>query len=414
MNLIKFLHEIEESDRPHVGGKCLALSVMAHKGMNVPSAVAVCAEAYDQYISYTGLRDRILIEINRKHFKDMRWEEIWDTSLRIRNLFLNNPMPDMLSETLRHSLSSVFSDTAVVVRSSALEEDTAAASFAGLHDSYVNIKGVDSILHHIRLVWASLWSDAALLYRQELGLDIEKSSMAVVIQEIVYGEKSGVAFGKNPNDDSQSVIEAVYGLNQGLVDGTVEPDRWILEQEAGTIVSHTAAQRRKAITPMKEGVGLTSLTLERANTPPLTTDELKKVFELVHRAQQIFGSPQDVEWTSNRDTLYVLQSRPITSGLAGGDEDKRPWYMSLHRSFENLKILRRKIEEDLLPSMIQEATLLSRQDLQELSDSELSEVVTRRAERYNHWIGVYWKEFIPFAHGIRLFGVFYNDTVSPC
>jgi Phosphoenolpyruvate synthase/pyruvate phosphate dikinase len=414
MNLIKSFNEIEESDRPHVGGKCLALSRMVvHNEMNVPDAVVVCAEAYNQYISLTGLHERILIEINRKDFKDMRWEEIWDTSLRIRNMFLNSPIPDMLYESLRHPLKARFSDTAVVVRSSALEEDTAAASFAGLHESYVNIKGIESILHHIRLVWASLWSDAALLYRQELGLDIQKSSMAVVIQEIVYGQKSGVAFGKNPNDDSQSVIEAVYGLNQGLVDGTVEPDRWILERETGMIVSHTPAQRSKAIVPMKEGVQLNSLSSELANIPPLTTDELNKIFELVHRAEQIFGSPQDVEWTWNRNMLYVLQSRPITSGKAEGDQDKRPWYLSLHRSFDNLKLLRRKIEEDLIPSMIQEASLLGQQDLRQLSDSELAEEVNRRAERYNYWLGVYWKEFIPFAHGIRLFGVFYNDTVSP-
>ena len=413
MNLIDPLHEIQESDKPHVGGKCLALSRMAHRGMKVPTAVAVRAEAYDQYITLTGLRDRILIEINRKHFKNMRWEEIWDTSLRVRNLFLNNPIPDMLYDSLKHPLKALFSDTAVVVRSSALEEDTAAASFAGLHESYVNIKGIDSILHHIRLVWASLWSDAALLYRQELGLDIEKSSMAVVVQEIVYGEKSGVAFGKNPNDGTQSVIESVYGLNQGLVDGTVEPDRWILERKTGTVVSHTSAQRSKAIVAMKEGVGLASLSLEQANTPPLSADELKNVFELVHRAEQIFGTPQDVEWTWNRNILYVLQSRPITSGIAEDEQDRRPWYLSLHRSFDNLKILRKKIEEDLIPSMIQEATLLGKQVICELSDSELAEEITRRAERYNYWLGVYWKEFIPFAHGIRLFGVFYNDTVSP-
>ena len=86
---------------------------------------------------------------------------------------------------------------------------------------------MDALLEHIRLVWASLWSDAALLYRRELGLDVESSAMAVVVQEIVPGNRSGVVFGINPNDRAQSVVEAVYGLNEGLVSGQVEPDRWI-------------------------------------------------------------------------------------------------------------------------------------------------------------------------------------------
>ena len=137
-----------------------------------------------------------------------------------------------------------FGDRPTVVRSSAPDEDAASSSFAGLHESYLNIRGSDAILEHVRKVWASLWSDAALLYRKELGLDVEKSTMAVVIQEIVRGDRSGVAFSINPVDDSQGVVESVYGLNQGLVDGVVEPDRWILDRSEQTIVSHVAAERK--------------------------------------------------------------------------------------------------------------------------------------------------------------------------
>ena len=136
-----------------------------------------------------------------------------------------------------------FSNKAVVVRSSALDEDGSAASFAGLHESFVNIRGVESILKHVHLVWASLWSDAALLYRQEIGLSVEKSAMAVVVQELIAGERSGVAFTRNPNAASQGVVESVHGLNQGLVDGIVEPDRWILDRKTREIISHTPAQR---------------------------------------------------------------------------------------------------------------------------------------------------------------------------
>ena len=122
--------------------------------------------------------------------------------LRIRNLFIRTPIPRDLRSFLEVFFESELSGKPLVVRSSAPGEDSLPTSFAGLHESYVNIQGEDSILEHIRLVWASLWSDRALLYRQELGLDVEKSSMAVVIQKLISGDRSGVAFGKNPNDPS--------------------------------------------------------------------------------------------------------------------------------------------------------------------------------------------------------------------
>jgi pyruvate,water dikinase len=115
------------------------------------------------------------------------------------------------------------------------------------------VAGEASILKHIRLVWSSLWSDSALLYRQEIGLDVEKSSMAVVVQETVAGDRSGVVFTRNPNDESQGVIESVYGLNQGLVDGDVEPDRWLMDRSRNTIVSHTTPERKYWIIPSQSG-----------------------------------------------------------------------------------------------------------------------------------------------------------------
>jgi len=343
----------------------------------------------------------------------MRWEEMWDAALRIRNMFLRTPIPADLLTTLRPPIAERFSDKAVVVRSSAPGEDSAKASFAGLHESYVNVRGTESILEHVRLVWASLWSDAALLYRQELGLDVERSEMAVVIQEIVVGEQSGVAFGKNPNDPSQAVIEAVYGLNQGLVDGTVEPDRWILDRETGQKITHTAVRHDKMIVPSPEGVRLESCPAEQWDKPPLDDDKVSRVFGLVIEAEGLFGAPQDVEWTFKDDTLYVIQSRPITTRSADDGEDKKSWYLSLRRSFDNLKALRRKIETELIPAMIDEAGRLTTPDPAALSDRDLAGEIQRRSRIYRGWVDVYWSEFIPFAHGARLFGQVYNDTIRP-
>jgi len=328
-------------------------------------------------------------------------------------MFLKTPIPSEIAEALRSVIEGHFRGKAVVVRSSAPGEDSAHASFAGLHESYVNIQGTEPILEHLRLVWASLWSDAALLYRQELGLDIEKSAMAVLIQEIVSGEKSGVAFGKNPNDGSQSVIEAVYGLNAGLVDGTVEPDRWLLDRATGRILSHVVPKREQWMIPSGKGTRLEPLPAERASVPPLTIGEVQRIFNLTQKVEKEFGMPQDVEWTFKTDILYLLQSRPITTLSTKSDEDKRPWYLSLRRSFENLKALRKRIEGELIPAMVDEAERLARQDWTLLSDLQLADEIARRTDIHGRWVTIYWSDFIPFAHGMRLFGQFYNDTVRP-
>lgn len=413
MSLIIPLHQIKEEDKEQVGGKSFSLAMLFQMGMNVPEALCVKAEAYHQFITCAGLRERILLEINRKNFKEMRWEEMWDAALRIRNLFLQTPIPLEIAEALRSPIEERFEDKAVVVRSSAPGEDSSHASFAGLHESYLNIRGTEAILEHLRLVWASLWSDAALLYRQELGLDIEKSAMAVLIQEIVNGERSGVAFGKNPNDESQAVIEAVYGLNSGLVDGTVEPDRWILDRQTGRILSHRPAHREKWVKPSADGTHLEPLPDDLSERPPLTDDEIGRIFSHVLKAEEHFGMPQDVEWTFRGGKLFILQSRPITTISSGSGEDQRPWYLSLRRSFENLKALRKKIEEELIPAMVAEADKLFRQDLTLLSDVRLADEISRRTDIHGRWVGIYWNDFIPFAHGMRLFGQFYNDTVKP-
>jgi phosphoenolpyruvate synthase/pyruvate phosphate dikinase len=173
------LEHITVNDRERVGGKGFALAAMIDKGLKVPGGLCIAVDAYHHYLAETGLGARILMELDRKDFAEVRWEEMWDTSLRIRNLFLKTPIPEDLQGLLASSIEPALLSKPLVVRSSSPGEDSAHASFAGLHESFVNIVGLDSILEHIRLVWASLWSDRALLYRQELELDVHQSSMAV-------------------------------------------------------------------------------------------------------------------------------------------------------------------------------------------------------------------------------------------
>jgi pyruvate,water dikinase len=420
MNSILLFSRIEERHHGLVGGKALALATLMRDGVRIPDGLCVTTTVYENFIRTSGLGTRIGLEMGRLPLAQMRWEEIWDMALRIRNLFLNTAIPDHLRETLASALKGRFADRAVAVRSSSPQEDRAGSSFAGLHESYVNVRGLDAIIEHIRLVWASLWSDGALLYRKELGMDMQKSAMAVIIQDLVAGERSGVAFSKSPDGADHAVVESVYGLNQGLVDGTIAPDRWTLDRRTGHVISHTPAVRKQAMRPVDGGVTLMPVTEAEQHAPPLDERSLKRIFGMAMRLEKTFEGPQDTEWTIRGDDLFLLQSRPVTTtqdsaaeGTPWSADHKRPWYLSLKRSFDNLKVLHRRIEDELLPQMAAEAKALSKTDLAGLSDAQLIETIEMRRHIHRHWVDVYWRDFIPFAHGARLFGQIYNDLVKP-
>jgi pyruvate,water dikinase len=178
------------------------------------------------------------MELGRKPLDAMRWEELWDAALRIRTAFLRAGIPDAIAGQIRRALADYIGDGAVAVRSSAPGEDSRQLSFAGLHESIVGVKGDRAVLDAVRAVWASLWSDAALLYRRELSLDPHRSRMAILVQAVELAECSGVAFNRDPRspDADRVVIEAVPGPCALLVDGSVDPDRWTLERTSGALI----------------------------------------------------------------------------------------------------------------------------------------------------------------------------------
>ena len=404
--------KIRPEHAPLVGGKALSLAALAQAGTEVPDGLAVTTEAYHQYLTESGIASRIRRELSRRPIEEMRWEEMWDTSLRIRNAFLKTPMPSHIGRSLLSVVRKRFEGRPVAVRSSAPGEDDSGHSFAGLHESYLNVREATAILRHIRLVWSSLWSDAALLYRKELGLDIEKSAMAVVVQELMPGNRSGVVFGRHPVKSNCVAVEAVHGLNQGLVDGTVTPDRWTLDRRTGELMEFCPAEREAYVALSGNGVKLRRLPKARANRAPLSDADLRRVYALAMKLGEKFRIPQDVEWTFRRSRLYVLQSRAITTaGTAEGD--KRAWYLSLRRSVDNLLELRARIENDLIPKMDEEARRWEEDKVYNLADGELLAELAKRNDRYQQWLSRYWEECIPFAHGVRLFGQFYNDAMQP-
>jgi Phosphoenolpyruvate synthase/pyruvate phosphate dikinase len=232
------------------------------------------------------------MELSRKSEMDMRWEEIWDAALRIRLAFTRGTLSPIMEESILKILSHWPEGTKFAVRSSSPEEDAKDFSFAGVHESYVNVSGTKQVLDKIKLVWASLWSDRALLYKKESGLDPATSSMAVLVQKMEHRVVSGLTFTADPSNRNQDymIVEAIQGTLNLLVDNKKTPERIRISKSTGEY----------------EDLGnpLTGKTL--------TKESIQVLYENALRLETLFQEPVDIEWTGLLDEFTVLQVRPIT------------------------------------------------------------------------------------------------------
>ena len=380
-----------------VGGKAAKLAQLTRAGFTVPRGFCLTTWAYKAFVMNTEIMAAIRMELGRKSMDDMRWEEIWDAALRIRSMFLAHPLSELLSAAVAEGLERFDPSTPLAVRSSAVGEDSAGRSFAGLHESIIGVRGKHAVEDAVRLVWASLWSDAALLYRRELGLDPARSRMAVVVQEMVDADRSGVAFARDPRDmrKDHAIIEAIPGACGLLVDGLVDPDRWVLDRATRAVVAWVPGQREDSDN---------ELLLEPA--------DLNTILETLLSVEQLFRWSPDMEWTGRADAFTVLQARPITTS-ARDDDEKRSWYLTLRPGHARLKQLRQRVAEQLIPELTAEGAAFAAERLELLDNQQLAHAIEKRSQSIAKWKKIYWDEFIPFAHGVRRLATYYNDAVQP-
>lgn len=392
------LDAIGQDDEGLVGGKAAKLAQLARAGFEVPRGFCLTTWAYEAFVKDAGIVTAIRMELGRKSMDDMRWEEIWDAALRLRAMFLAHPLSETFRETIHQGLSALDSSSRLAVRSSAVGEDSAGRSFAGLHESIIGARGPRAVEDAVRLVWASLWSDAALLYRKELGLDPARSRMAVLVQEMVEADRSGVAFARDPRDAQKdhAIIESVPGPCSLLVDGLVDPDRWELDRATRGVITWLPGQRGDQV----------------AGAPLLEAADLEAILETLLAVEELFDWFPDMEWTGRSKELTVLQARPITTSVPDAD-DKRTWYLSLRPGDARLQKLRKRLSEKLIPELEGEGQVLANEALEPLDDQQLSDALERRSEAVARWKTIYWDEFIPFAHGVRRLATYYNDAVRP-
>jgi len=306
-----------------LGGKCASLVSMTAAGMPVPPGFAVTTALFDAFVEQTGLGQTIANLLSSLDVDDVA--SVDEVSAKLRQEICSRPVPQELrAQTLAayDALQSRFeSEVPVAVRSSATAEDLPDASFAGQQDTYLWLTGVDSVLEHIRLCWASLYTSRAIMYRLKNGISDDGLSTAVAVQKMVNARTSGVAITMNPatGDRSKITIEASYGLGEMVVSGQVTPDNIVVDKVILTVVKETIGDKHAELVPDVDAMSLVEREVDedRRGRRCLSADELTAVAVMAKRAEQHYKCPQDIEWAIDADlpdgeNLLLLQSRPET------------------------------------------------------------------------------------------------------
>jgi len=303
--------------REVAGGKGASLSELTAAGFTVPPGFSVVADGYRHFLDSSGLDAKIDAILRNT---DLALPEAASEAARqISALVAETPLPEDLSGEIAAAYDELVSKSGIAcaVRSSAVSEDGAEASFAGLYETYLNVAGVDEVIDRVRRCYASLWSERAVRYRARRAEGSADEAMAVVVMGLVQSEISGIAFTAHPvtGDLSQIVINASWGLGEAIVSGLVTPDSFVVEKGSFAVLERDIYEKELAIFPHPSGVGTveTDLDPDRAGAPSLLDDQACEVARMAARVEAHYGSPQDIEWGMQNGQLYLLQSRPITT-----------------------------------------------------------------------------------------------------
>ena len=311
---VRWLHEVRRTDVPLVGGKAANLGELVANGFPVPPGFVVTAPACRRFFEAIELAAQ-LADLNAASSAD-RDVVLARIAARIREA----PLPRELEQEIRDAHAELRAQVGpalvCVVRSSATAEDTGSASFAGQHGTYYYVDEPRLIVM-VRNCWASLWSLEAVTYRATQGVDHATAWMAVIVQQMVPSQVSGVTFTVNPvtGDRDAIVIESSWGMGAGIVDGRVTPDRYVLRRPGLGVVERRIAQKRVRVstTLRPDAVGrVVQVPHEQRLAETISSATAAEIARWALRAEAVFGSPQDVEWAVAGDTMYVLQSRPVT------------------------------------------------------------------------------------------------------
>lgn len=301
------LRKISKNDVDLCGGKGASLGELMKIGMPVPEGFVVTTEAYEKFLADNKLGEKIQQRLSEINFEDSQAVEF--VSDEIKKLIVEDGIdPELKKEILEtfDKLGAAY----VAVRSSATAEDATKTSFAGQLSTYLNTNR-DALIGNIKRCWASLFSPRALTYLGTHDLLEVDISVAVIVQQMVNAEVSGIAFTAHPvtKDKDMILIESGFGLGEAMVSGMITPDSYVVDKKGLTVYDFKIGKQKKMVT--KDGV--VDVVEKKQTERKLDEGKAIELAKLCIQIEKHYGAPQDIEWAIEKDKIYVLQSRPITA-----------------------------------------------------------------------------------------------------
>ncbi|MFH1276450.1 MAG: PEP/pyruvate-binding domain-containing protein [Candidatus Woesearchaeota archaeon] len=322
---VKWFKDISQGDLGQVGGKGLNLGIMFNLNMPVPNGFAVTAQTYAEYLEKTGIRQQIQDFLIGLDVNDT--EKLQKAAKQIRDLIVSTAIPEEIAEEIMDNYELLgqskeadslvaANEVFVAVRSSATAEDLPEASFAGQQATFLNIKGKENVVHAVLACWASLFTARAVYYREKNNFSHDKVLISAIVQKMVNSEKSGIMFTANPstNELSEIVVQAVYGLGEMIVSGSVNPDTYIVDKKTRDI---------KEIKVKKQVIGLfrnekgenEEQEIPKSQQERQVIDQVivKELARLGTKLEEHYKKPQDIEWAVEKNEIFIVQTRAITT-----------------------------------------------------------------------------------------------------
>ena len=326
------LDKLGKNDVDIVGGKNASLGEMishlSDLGVSVPGGFATTADAFNNFLTETGLLDKINNELKALDVDDVK--KLTETGEKIRNWIIEQELPKSLEQEIRDAFEvmSEGEDIAVAVRSSATAEDLPDASFAGQQETYLNIRGIENVLIAIKEVFSSLYNDRAIAYRVHQGFEHAGVALSAGIQRMVRSETgaAGVMFTLDTESGFDEVvfITSSYGLGEMVVQGAVNPDEFylskaLLADNKPAVIRRNLGSKHQKMIYGDEGsttrsVKTVEVEKEDRNQFSLTTEELTELAKQALTIEKHYGQPMDIEWAKDGDSgkLFIVQARPET------------------------------------------------------------------------------------------------------
>ncbi|MFQ6328658.1 phosphoenolpyruvate synthase [Nocardia sp. CWNU-33] len=308
------LGELRLTDANQAGGKGANLGELVATGVPVPPGFVILRSCYEQVIT-DGPNGA---ELDRLHSEALRSStdgpRVVELCRRMRELVHQSMLDAPMREMILAAYQALGDDVSVAVRSSAVGEDSATSSFAGMNLSRTNVHGDEKLLAAVIDCWASLFTPRVVTYRSRRGMD-QRPVMAVVVQRMVSALCSGVAFTADPTTGRRDrvVIDAARGQGEVVVSGATEPDTYLLDAEGPTLLETRNGHQSFAIVAGPDGDRRVELTGAESDAPALSEEQAVEVARLALTVQKHHGCPQDVEWAFDTDMLWLVQARPITT-----------------------------------------------------------------------------------------------------